>query len=68
MRKSLTQILTDLPVHQFKRIHRSTIVNVDHIVEIVRKGPRTYFVKMKGDQMLRISDSYRKALYQELNI
>ncbi len=68
MRKSLTDILANLSDNRFKRIHRSTIINLDHMKEIVRKGPRKFFVKMKTDHLLRISSSYRKELYQELNI
>ena len=48
VRKSLSEILNELPGPPFLRIHRSHIVNIDHISEI-KKEKRKFFVILDNE-------------------
>ena len=61
MLESLKDIIKRLPKN-FKRIHRSTIVNIDMIAELESRGNGDYDVIMKDDQTLRLSRNYTKPL------
>lgn len=58
---SLKQIIKRLPGN-FKRIHKSTIVNIDHISELKSRGNGDYDVMMEDGSILRLSRNYRKQL------
>ncbi|NGP75458.1 LytTR family transcriptional regulator [Balneolaceae bacterium YR4-1] len=58
---SLKDIINRLP-DNFKRIHKSTIVNIDHISELKSRGNGDYDVIMKDGSVLRLSRNYSKAL------
>lgn len=58
---SLKNIITTLP-ENFKRIHRSTIVNIDKINELKSRGNGDYDIIIDNDQMLRLSRNYAKPL------
>jgi len=51
IRRTLKAFMDDLPQHVFQKIHRSTIVNINHISEMA-KGK-------KGEAVLTMSDNYR---------
>ncbi|MBX2815374.1 MAG: LytTR family DNA-binding domain-containing protein [Saprospiraceae bacterium] len=63
MRESMSGIMSRLPSRQFIRIHRSAIINLHFLEEIIRRGPKTFFVRMAGGHELRISSSYKKDLF-----
>lgn len=50
----------------FQRIHRSTLVNLDCIRELVANDSGDYRVILKDDTELKLSRSYRDALYSRL--
>lgn len=58
---SLKKIITKLP-DNFKRIHRSTIVNIDKIIELKSRGNGDYDVVMECGKILRLSRNYAKPL------
>ncbi len=58
---SLKNIITDLP-ENFKRIHRSTIVNIDYIKELKSRGNGDYNVVMKCGGIIRLSRNFTKSL------
>lgn len=58
---SLKNIITTLP-QNFKRIHRSTIVNIDKVNELKSRGNGDYDIIIDDDQMLRLSRNYAKPL------
>lgn len=57
----LKNIIIDLP-DNFKRIHKSTIVNIDYIKNLKSRGNGDYDVVMKGGDILRLSRNYTKPL------
>lgn len=59
--ESLKNIIHSLP-DNFKRIHRSTIVNIDRIKELKSRGNGDYDVIMDDQQVLRLSRNYAKPL------
>jgi len=62
--QSLRQFARDLPRRQFARIHRSTLINLRHIVG-VRTNDGRYRVEMSDDSLLDIARS-RKSLVPDL--
>ena len=58
---SLKNFIKSLP-DNFKRIHRSTIVNIDHIKKLQSRGNGDYDVVMKCGKTLRLSRNYAQSL------
>jgi two-component system LytT family response regulator len=57
--KSLSQLESELPENDFIRIHRSVIVNLNFIDEIVREAPDTYYVRMLDTKKTELPVSRR---------
>ena len=45
--KTLNQLEAELPATDFVRIHRSTVINLNHLAEVVREFPGSYRARMK---------------------
>ena len=58
---SLKNIIKQLPGN-FKRIHKSTIVNIESVSELKSRGNGDYDVILDDDQILRLSRNYAKQL------
>lgn len=58
---SLKNIISTLP-DNFKRIHRSTIVNIDKVQELNSRGNGDYDIWMRDGTKLRLSRNYAKPL------
>lgn len=58
---SLKNIITNLP-ENFKRIHRSTIVNTDRVRKLKSRGNGDYDVIMDDGTILRLSRNYTEPL------
>lgn len=58
---SLKNIITSLP-ENFKRIHRSTIINTDRVRKLKSRGNGDYDVIMDGGTILRLSRNYTETL------
>jgi two-component system LytT family response regulator len=62
LRQTIKQLASTLDPRKFIRIHRSVIVNVDRLQEIIREGPSEGSVVLTNGQRLRMS----KAGWQKL--
>jgi len=62
---SLKNIITTLP-DSFRRIHRSTIINVEVIKELQSRGNGDYDIITENGEILRLSRNYAKPLKRML--
>ena len=67
VRDSLRNLDTRLAAHGFLRIHRSTLVKLASIGELVAKDSGDHEVVLHDGTVLRLSRSYKDALYEALN-
>jgi two-component system LytT family response regulator len=68
LRESLNNLEEQLEGGNFFRIHRSTIVNVDHVKEIVHSDYSEVDARMKDNKLLHISKSNKKEFLEKLGI
>jgi len=66
LRRSLTELETQLKPHAFARIHRSAIVNVERIRALEIRQDGEYDVVLESGQRLRLSRRYRKDMLERL--
>lgn len=64
MRKPLKYFHDLLPPHTFRKIHRSTIINVDEVSELTKGNEQGLEVIMKDGTRRRVSRSYVKEITQ----
>ena len=60
LRESLTSLIDKLDQKQFVRIHRSTIININSITELIHSNYGEIDVKTIDNKLFRISKSYKK--------
>ncbi|MFI0429406.1 LytR/AlgR family response regulator transcription factor [Mariniflexile sp. HMF6888] len=60
LRDSLNNLITQLNSNNFLRIHRSTIINLNYINELINSNYGEIDVKMNDNKLFRISKSYKK--------
>ncbi len=60
LRESMSNLLERLNHTDFIRIHRSTIINIEFVHELIHSNYGIINVKMKDDNQFRISKSYKK--------
>ena len=65
--KTMKYFETHLDTSQFIRIHRSYIVNVNHIAQLEHFSKESYLVILKNGVKLKVSDSGYKNLKARLN-
>ncbi|WP_339915868.1 LytTR family DNA-binding domain-containing protein [Yeosuana marina] len=68
IRQSLSNLIVELDSDYFIRIHRSTIINLKFMLEIINSNFGDMDVKMKDGKLFRISKSYKKDFLNKLNI
>lgn len=68
LRETLTQILTKLDPEQFIRIHRSSIINLQYLDEVLYGNAGEIDVRMKNGEQFRLSKSYRDDFFRQLGI
>lgn len=68
LRESLNNLADTLDQDIFHRIHRSTIVNINHVKEIVHSEFSEVDVKMSDDKLLHISKSNKKQFLEKIGI
>nr|WP_321235708.1 LytTR family DNA-binding domain-containing protein [uncultured Psychroserpens sp.] len=68
LRESLTSLISQLETNNFYRIHRSTIINVSLIKEVIYSNYGEIDVKMDDEKLFRISKTYRKDLQNRMGI
>ncbi|WP_420401768.1 LytTR family DNA-binding domain-containing protein [Flagellimonas sp.] len=64
MRRPLKTFLEVLPMDTFRKIHRSTIINLDYVSELARGNGSTLEVIMKDGTRRRVSKSFVKEITQ----
>ena len=67
LRETMQRMEKRLLPHRFRRIHRSTIVNLDRISELIANDHGDYVVVLDNSAELKLSRSYRDELYEALN-
>lgn len=68
LRESLNNLEEQLDSGCFFRIHRSTIVNIDQVKEIVHSDYSEMDARMNDDKLLHISKSNKKEFLEKLGI
>jgi two-component system LytT family response regulator len=66
MRETLTRLAEQLDPRKFPRIHRSRLVNIDHIQELQPWSHRDWRIILRSGAELRLSRNYRDRLHQLL--
>jgi two-component system LytT family response regulator len=66
LRRTLAELEADLDASMFCRIHRSTIVNLDHVAELELDSNGEYEVILRDQTRLRLSRSHREQLQTRL--
>jgi two-component system LytT family response regulator len=66
VRDTMAHLESELDPHQFIRIHRSTIVNVDRVQEMQPSFSGDYVVILRGGARLTLSRGYRDVLQARL--
>lgn len=62
LRETIKQLTSSLDPKRFVRVHRSAIVNIDHVREILREGRSEDWVVLSTGERLRMSKSGRQSL------
>lgn len=68
LRESLSRLIEELDSNDFFRIHRSTIINLNYISELVSSSYGEIDVKMKDNKLFRISKSYKKVFIDKMGL
>lgn len=68
LRNSMSNIMLELADSHFSRIHRSTIINIEFIKELINSDFGEIDVKMKDLKLFRISRSYKKEFLQKIGL
>ncbi len=68
LRESLNNLEEILDPDKFLRIHRSTIVNINHVKEIVHSEFSEIDAKMTDEKLLHISKSNKKQFLEKIGI
>lgn len=65
IRETMSRIQEILPAH-FVRIHKSNLINLSYLQELIALGEGDYSLKMQNGVSLRISDTYKKEILKLL--
>lgn len=68
LRESMQRILQGLDPQVFIRIHRSSIVNLSYIVELINSDYGELDVKMPNGELIRVSKGYRQGFLKKVGI
>jgi two-component system LytT family response regulator len=68
LRQSMSKIMDRLDTDNFIRIHRSVIIHLQFMQEIIRPTNKDYAIKMKSGRVFNVSKSYKKELFEKLNL
>lgn len=68
IRESLSNLEETLDAAVFCRIHRSTIININHLKEIVHSDYSEIDAKMSDDKILHISKTNKKEFLEKIGI
>lgn len=62
MRCTMKQLLEELNTDVFKRVHRSTIVNLNCIEEVIPHTKGEYFLQIENGERIKVSRNYRASI------
>ncbi|TYA59320.1 response regulator transcription factor [Formosa maritima] len=68
LRNSMSNIMIELLDSNFCRIHRSTIINIEYIKELIHSNFGEIDVRMKDMKQFRISRSYKKEFLTKIGV
>jgi len=68
LRESLSNLIESLDPYKFIRIHRSTIINLKEIQELIHSNYGEIDVKMHDKKMFRVSKSYKKVFLTKMGL
>lgn len=68
MRSTLSDLLSRLDQKVFKRIHRSTVVNINRIKQVQRHTKGEFFLHLDCDQTLKASRHYRDVIKEIIEL
>ena len=61
-RCTLKKLLDDLDPSMFKRVHRSTIVNLNYIQKVIPHTKGEFFLKLGEYDQVKVSRNYREVI------
>lgn len=62
MRCTMSHLLEELDANVFKRVHRSTIVNLNCIEEVIPRTKGEYFLQLENGEKIKVSRNYRETI------
>jgi len=68
LRDSMHNILKGLDPQSFERIHRSSIINLAYIVELIYSDFGELDVKMSDGKLIRVSKGYRQEFLKKIGV
>ncbi|PVW17180.1 LytR/AlgR family response regulator transcription factor [Marixanthomonas spongiae] len=68
LRESLTNLCDILDSNIFLRVHRSSIVNISHVKEIVHSGFSEIDARMTNEKLVHISKSHKGTFLEKIGI
>ena len=68
LRESLTNLCDLLDNDSFVRVHRSSIVNITHVKEIVHSDFSEIDARMSNEKLVHISKSHKKEFLEKIGI
>ena len=66
IRRTLKAFTADLPSSLFQKIHRSTIINIEHVSEMIAQKKGEAILVMSDNHRLKVSRTYGSALRERL--
>ncbi|MFT4938322.1 MAG: two-component system LytT family response regulator [Paraglaciecola sp.] len=61
-RSTLKDLLAELDDNIFKRVHRSTIVNLNHIEKVIPHSKGEFFLQLSEFERIKVSRNYREVI------
>jgi two-component system LytT family response regulator len=58
----MNSLLEELDAEVFKRVHRSTIVNLNCIEEVIPHTKGEYFLQLENGERIKVSRNYRDTI------
>ncbi len=68
LRSTLTALEGKLDAHQFVRIHRSAMVQVDRVTELVSESHGDFTVRLRDGSALTLSRTFRERVERALGL
>ena len=66
-RSTLKDLLAELDENVFKRVHRSTIVNLNRIQKVIPHSKGEFFLQLNEFERIKVSRNYRDVIKRFLS-